>query len=65
MVIDATRIARHATVIAERSGIARKHLLAWAVAHTALSGAWDIEDGSPPAQQAAILPLLLSAYETA
>lgn len=65
MVIDAVRIARHVTAIAERTGIARKHLLAWAVSHAALSGAWDIEDGNPPSQQAAMLPLLLSAYEAA
>lgn len=63
LVLDAARIARHATALAERTGIARRHLLAWAVAHTALSGAWGIEDGNPFSHQAAMLELLLPIYE--
>ena len=63
LVLDAARVARHATALAERTAIPRRHLLAWAVAHTALSGAWNIEDGTPFAHQAATLALLLAEYE--
>ncbi|PKR88338.1 3'-kinase [Pleomorphomonas diazotrophica] len=63
LVLDPARVARHATALAERTGIARRHLLAWAVAHTALSGAWNIEDDNPFAHQAAMLALLLPIYE--
>lgn len=63
LVLDAGRIARHAAALAERTAIPRRHLLAWAVAHTALSGAWNIEDGTPFAHQAAMLALLLPEYE--
>ncbi|MCM5557509.1 aminoglycoside phosphotransferase family protein [Pleomorphomonas sp. JP5] len=63
LVLDAGRIARHATALAERTAIPRRHLLAWAVAHTALSGAWNIEDGAPFAHQAAMLALLLAEHE--
>ncbi|MDC9824115.1 aminoglycoside phosphotransferase family protein [Devosia sp. ZB163] len=64
-VLKAPRIARHAAAIAERTGIPRKHLLAWAVAHTALSAAWHIEDGNPITHQVTMLPLLLAAYDAA
>lgn len=63
LVVDAGRVARHATALSERTGIPRRHLLAWAVAHTALSGAWGIEDDNPFAHQAAMLALLLPQYE--
>ncbi|WP_084646110.1 aminoglycoside phosphotransferase family protein [Devosia insulae] len=64
-VISASRVARHSHAIAARTGIPRRHLLAWASAHAALSAAWDIEDGNPVTQQISILPLLLGAYDTA
>ncbi len=63
LVLDAGRLARHATALAERTVIPRRHILAWAVAHTALSGAWNLEDGAPFAHQAAMLALLLAEYE--
>lgn len=63
LVLDAARIGRHATAISERTGIDRTHLLAWAVAHTALSGAWNIEDDSPHAHQASMLALLVPIYD--
>lgn len=63
LVLDAARVARHATALSERTAIPRRHLLAWAVAHTALSGAWNLEDGAPFAHQAAMLALLLAEYE--
>ena len=63
LVLDAARVARHATALAGYTGLPRRHLLAWAVAHTALSGAWNIEDGTPFAHQVAMLPLLLADYE--
>ena len=63
LVRDAGRIARHATALSERTGLPRRHLLAWAVAHTALSGAWNIEDGTPFAHQVAMLALLLAEHE--
>jgi streptomycin 6-kinase len=64
-VISAQRIARHSAALAERTGIPRKHLLAWAAAHAALSAAWDIEVDNPVTQQVSILPLLLAAYDAA
>lgn len=64
-VISAPRVIRHSNVIATRTGIPRRHLLAWASAHAALSAAWDIEDGHPVTQQISILPLLLTAYDAA
>lgn len=64
-VLRAARVAGHATAIAERTGIARKHLLAWAAAHTALSGAWHIEDGNAAPHQVTMLSLLLPAYDAA
>lgn len=63
LVLNATRIRRHATAISERTGISRTRLLAWAVAHTALSGAWNIEDRSPFSHQASMLALLVPAYD--
>jgi len=63
LVLDAARIGRHVAAISERTGISRKRLLAWAVAHTALSGAWNIEDDSPFSHQASMLALLLPAFE--
>lgn len=63
LVLDAGRVARHATALTERTGIPRRHLLAWAVAHTALSGAWNLEDDNSFAHQAAMLALLLPEYE--
>lgn len=63
LVLDATRIDRHASVVSERTGISRKRLLAWAVAHTALSGAWNIEDNCPFSHQASMLALLVPAFE--
>jgi streptomycin 6-kinase len=63
LVLDAGRLARHATALAGRTGLPRRHLLAWAVAHTALSGAWNIEDGTPFAHRVTMLPLLLAEYE--
>ena len=64
-VISAARIMRHSHAIAARTDIPRRHLLAWASAHAALSAAWDIEDGNPVTQQISILPLLLTAYDAA
>lgn len=64
-VISAPRVMSHSRAIATRTGIARRHLLAWASAHAALSAAWDIEDGNPVTQQISILPLLLTAYDAA
>lgn len=64
-VISAARVGSHSRTIAARTGIPRRHLLAWASAHAALSAAWDIEDGNPVTQQISILPLLLTAYDTA
>jgi streptomycin 6-kinase len=64
LVLDAGRITRHASALAERTGIDRRLLLAWAVAHTALSGAWNIEDGNRCSHQASMLALLLPALET-
>jgi len=64
-VISAPRIMSHSHAIAARTGIACRHLLAWASAHAALSAAWDIEDGNPVTQQISILPLLLTAYDAA
>ena len=64
VVVDAARIGRHATALSQRTGIDRKHLLAWAVAHTALSGAWNIEDANPFSHQARMLALLVPAYES-
>ncbi len=64
-VISASRVGSHSRMIAARTGIPRRHLLAWASAHAALSAAWDIEDGNPVTQQISILPLLLGAYDTA
>lgn len=62
LVVNAARIGRHAAAISERTGISRTRLLAWAVAHTALSGAWNIEDGCPFSHQASLLALLVPAY---
>lgn len=64
-VISAPRVISHSNIIATRTGIPRRHLLAWASAHAALSAAWDIEDGHPVTQQISILPLLLTAYDAA
>lgn len=64
-VLTAARVARHATTLAARTGMARKHFLAWAAAHAALSAAWHIEDGNPITHQITILPLLLGAYDAA
>lgn len=63
LVLDAARVNRHATQISGRTGIGRTRLLAWAVAHTALSGAWHIQDGNPVPHQASMLALLVPAYE--
>ena len=63
LVLSAARVDRHLATITERKGIDRKHLLAWAIAHTALSGAWHIEDGNPVSHQAKMLALLLPAYQ--
>jgi streptomycin 6-kinase len=63
LVLDAARIDRHATQISVLTGISRARLLAWAVAHTALSGAWHIQDGNPVPHQARMLALLVPAYE--
>lgn len=65
LVLGPSRIERHAAAISNRTGIARKYLLAWAVAHTALSAAWHIEDGNPPTHQVNLLPLLLAVYDAA
>lgn len=63
LVLDATRIGRHAKTISEQTGINRKRLLAWAVAHTALSGAWNMEDDSSFSHQTNMLALLLPILE--
>lgn len=65
LVLNAVRVGRHAAAISERTGISRTHLLAWAVAHTALSGTWHIKDGNPAPHQASMLALLVPAYEAA
>lgn len=62
LVLDTARVDRHAATISERTGIDRTRLLAWAIAHTALSGAWHIEDGNPPPHQERMLALLVQAY---
>lgn len=54
------RVRAHATRIAARSGLSRTELLSWAVAHTALSGAWLIEHGMAPAHQVRMIGLLLA-----
>ncbi len=64
LVVNAVRIGRHARAISERTGISRTRLLAWAVAHTALSGAWHIQDGNRASHQASMMALLVPAYET-
>lgn len=64
-VVSASRVMNHSHAIAARTGILRRHILAWASAHAALSAAWDIEDGNPVTQQISILPLLLGAYDAA
>lgn len=63
LVLNAMRVSRHATAISERTGISRSRLLAWAVAHAALSGAWHIQGGNPAPHQARMLALLVPTYE--
>lgn len=63
LVLDAARVGRHAAAIAERTDLSRKRLLAWAIAHTALSGAWHIQDGNLAPHQARLLALLLPAHD--
>ncbi len=65
LVLDPVRVASHAAAIAQRTGIDRRHLLAWAAAHAALSGAWHLEDGNTPIHQVTILPLLVAAFDAA
>lgn len=65
LVCDADRIMRHVATLAQKSRIARRHLLAWAVAHTALSGAWNIADGIDPAHQVTMLDLLVPLHAAA
>lgn len=61
LVLSLSRVERHADALATRTDIPRASLLRWATAHTALSGAWHVQDGRVPAHQAAMLNLLLRA----
>lgn len=52
--LDATRLARQATVIAKAAGLERTRLLEWLFAFCGLSAAWILEDGDDPAFDLAI-----------
>ena len=59
------RVRAHATRIAVRSGLSRTEVLSWAMAHTALSGAWLIEDGMVSTHQVRMIGLLLEELGSA
>lgn len=65
LVTDPRRINGLADAFAARLGLDRKRLLGWAAAHSALSACWDLAAARPIADDLAVLPLLLSAYDQA
>jgi streptomycin 6-kinase len=62
LVIDQGRIGRMADSFSARLGLERKRVLAFAVAHAALSACWDLRDGKPVGHQIAVLPSLLTVW---
>jgi streptomycin 6-kinase len=65
LVRDPRRIASMSELLSSRLGFSRKRILGWAAAHAALSACWALEDQQSIADQLAMLPLLLTAYDQA
>jgi len=62
---DPIRVANMADIFAQKLVYSRKRILGFAAAHAALAACWGIEDGRPIADQLAVLPVLLAAYDQA